>query len=144
VATLAHTVETAICALLSAGSAALLATNPQPSDSTAQVTLPDVNVIATPRGEEYVFQTGIYQVDVLVTATNKPRSTPTPDNLIADAVPILAALNGLPQSALATTFAPYGLFVWGVIPSQQVTSTVVGDNRQSTCGISLICRFNTP
>lgn len=146
-ATLAHTVETAICALLAAGSTALLAASPQPADSNVKVPIPttaDVNVTATPSGSEFLFQTGLYQVDVLVSATNKPRSTPTPDDLIGEAAAILAQLNTLPAQPLVATFAPYGLYVWGVIPSQQVSSTVENDNRISTTGIALICRFNTP
>lgn len=137
--TLARTAETAVAAILAANSAILAGASPQVADSSQVISLPDVKVQATPSGAEMVYQTGIYQVNVTVSAFNKPENTPTPDELIADANTIFANLNALAQISLDAVFASLGLMMFGVIPSQDVSSTVEGANRKSTCGIGLVC-----
>ena len=141
--TLSSTVEAALVAILSTGSTALAAANPQTGNSSEKVALPWVVVSGSAAGREFAFQTGLYEINVTVSAENKATASPTPDELIAEANRVFAGLNRLSQREILSAFAPHGLLALGVIPSQATSSDVNGDNRRSSCGLSVICRLNS-
>lgn len=138
---LAKKVETAIVALLKAESSVLNTANPRVQDSTETPELPQgwMSVAAGAGSEELYHQTGIYRVDAVVSAANKPKYSPTPDTLIAEATTLFQAWNSFPQTELAQKFAPYGFLVFGLIPGHLPDSANEDGNRVSRCNLGLVC-----
>ncbi len=136
---LAKKVETALVALLRAGSSTLNTAVPRVQDSTEEPQLPWVSVAAQAGSEETVYQTGIYKVEAVVTAASKPKYSPTPDSLIAEAVGLFATWNRLSQYSLSQLFYTYGILVYGIEPGHLPDSPDEDGNRVSRCGLRLTC-----
>ena len=105
-------------------------------DDNATVKLPHLSIVATPTGEERVWRTGIYDVQIAISVEGKPRKH-TINDYLAEVDKIFFAWSQLDQPGFEKLFMPYGVYVHGAIVRRNPAS-LEGSSRVESSAITFV------